>query len=362
MEDTEPVLLDVTCREGEQRPGCSYSTEQKAGAVRALDGLGVEYVQIGFPVAGPQTGEVCQRVDVDTKLTGIARAVPRDIEAAVDAGVDVIDVFAPTSEKQRTELLGKDEDELLSLVGETVDTAHETGLEVHFTAMDGFRTDPTFLDVVFDSIDAEYLTIADTVGVKTPFEVTSFLEELSTSPERLGVHFHDDLGVATANALAAVAYGVQKVDVSVAGIGERAGNVPIEEFVVAAATSGLISLPEINESELIPSAKSVLAALGESVPDEKSILGTDVFSHESGLHTAAMLDDPSTFEPFDPSTFGGSRNLYFGRQTGAGAARRLLKRTDVKPTEERVESLLAALHGLDEPVLTEEAVVIARNL
>ncbi|KAB1185500.1 MULTISPECIES: LeuA family protein [Haloferax] len=362
MAENRPVLLDVTCREGEQRPGCSYATEQKAEAVRALDRLGVEYVQVGFPIAGPQTDDVCNAVAVDTKLTGIARAVPRDIDAAVDAGVDVIDVFAPTSERQRTELLGKDEDELRSLVGETVDTARETGLEVHFTAMDGFRTDPGVLDRLFNSITAEYLTIADTVGAKTPFEVSSYLDELTTDPSQLGVHFHDDLGVATANALTAVTQGVQKVDVSVAGIGERAGNVPLEEFVVSIATSDAVSPPAIDQSTLIPRANDVLDSLDESVPGEKSILGEDVFSHESGLHTAAMLDDPSTFEPFDPSMFGGSRTLYFGHQSGAGAARRLLIRAGIDPTDNSVDRLLEELHNLDEPVPTEEALDIAQRL
>ncbi|RDZ33544.1 MULTISPECIES: LeuA family protein [unclassified Haloferax] len=363
MAATVPVLLDVTCREGEQRPGASYTTGQKAAAVRALDDLGVDYVQVGFPIAGAQTGEVCDAVDVETKLTGIARAVPKDVEAAVDAGVDVIDVFAPTSERQRTELLGKDADELRSLVGETVDSATETGLEVHFTAMDGFRTDPAFLDNLFDSIDATYLTIADTVGSKTPFEVSSFLHDLDTDPTRLGVHFHDDLGVATANALTAVAHDVQKVDVSVAGIGERAGNVPVEEFVVAAETSRAVNRPALDPSTLIPRANDVLTALDESVPAEKSVLGADVFSHESGLHTAAMLDDPATFEPFDPAVFGGSRTLYFGPQSGTGAARRLLERAgDDDPDESRVAALVETLRSLDEPVPTDEALDIARGL
>ncbi|WP_410767381.1 LeuA family protein [Haloferax sp. DFSO60] len=357
-----PVLLDVTCREGEQRPGKSYTTDQKIAAVNALDTLGVEYIQVGFPIAGTQTASVCTGVDVEAKLTGIARSVPKDIEAAVEAGVDVIDVFAPTSERQRSELLGKDEEELHSLVGETVDRANETGLEVHFTAMDGFRTDIDVLSRLFGSIETEYLTIADTVGAKTPFEVSKFLDELPTSPRRLGVHFHDDLGVATANALTAISYGVEKVDVSVGGIGERAGNVPLEEFVVSAEMSDAVSSPALEHTNLIPRSNDVLDALDESVPPEKSVLGGDVFSHESGLHTAAMLDDPRTFEPFDPWGFGGTRRLYFGPQSGTGAARRLLERVGKEPKRGQVEALLGELHELDEPVPKDEALELARGV
>ncbi|MFC7203029.1 LeuA family protein, partial [Haloferax namakaokahaiae] len=331
-------------------------------AVEALDALGVEYVQVGFPIAGEQTAAVCAGVDVDAKLTGIARSVPKDIDAAVDAGVDVIDVFAPTSERQRTKLLGKSADELQSLVGETVERANETGLEVHFTAMDGFRTDVDVLARLFESVDATYLTIADTVGSKTPFEVSTFLDELPTTPSRLGVHFHDDLGVATANALTAVNYGVEKVDVSVGGIGERAGNVPLEEFVASAVMSDELTAPAIDFTNLVPRANDVLEALDETVPSEKSILGTDVFSHESGLHTAAMLDDPTTFEPFDPTTYGGERRLYFGPQSGTGAVRRLLELAERDVTDGRIESLLSMLHQLDEPVPKDEAVELAREL
>lgn len=359
--DSDPVtLLDVTCREGEQRPGRSYAVEEKVAAVRELDALGVPYVQVGFPVAGPETAAVCESLDVDARLTGIARALPGDVEAAAAAGVDVIDLFAPTSERQRTQLLGQTEDELRATVGEAVDAAHETGCEVHVSAMDGFRTDPAALDRLFGAVDAAYYTIADTVGARTPAEVRAFLADVGTEPARLGVHFHDDLGVATANGLAAVAAGVRKVDVSVAGVGERAGNAPLEEFVVGATRSGFGVTADADA--LVPRCRAVLDALGEVVPPAKAILGERAFAHESGLHTAAMLDDPATFEPFSPAQFGGERRLLFGRQSGRGAARRLLERAGVDPTDERCAALLDRLHGLGEEIGVEAAVVLARDV
>jgi isopropylmalate/homocitrate/citramalate synthase len=355
-------LLDLTLREGEQRPGVRYSVDQKVEAARELDSLGVDYIQIGFPVADGRTAAVCDRVDLTASTTGIARAIPRDVEAAVDADVDVVDLFAPTSDRQFEHVIGKDREELTGAVAEAADVAHDHGVEVHFSAMDGFRTEPTALDDLFASVDADLYTIADTVGSRTPAGVVDYLEALDTDLSSVGVHFHDDLGVGTANALAAARLDVGKADVSVAGLGERAGNTAFEE-VVAASTVGDESFDiSVDEAELLPVVHRVLNALDEEVESEKALLGMEVFSHESGLHTAAMLDDPSTFEPFDPAQFGGERQLLFGSATGRGAARHILERVDREVTEDRVERLLDELDEVPEELTLDEACAVAEDI
>lgn len=359
-------LLDVTLREGEQRPGRRYTVDQKVAAARELDALGVDFVQVGFPVADDRTRKVCTELDLDARTTGIARAIDRDIEAAAAAEVDVVDLFAPTSDRQRERLLGQTTEELESTVLEAVDTAHDTGLDVHFSAMDGFRTDVDVLARLVEQVDTEYVTIADTVGGQTPKTVTDTLNSLVADRDldrsRIGVHFHDDIGVGTANALVAADWGVGKADVSVAGIGERAGNTSLEEFVVASVLGGGSTVTNVKETELVPRASAILDILDESVPPAKALLGTDVFAHESGLHTAAMLDEPATFEPFDPAQFGGRRNLLFGPASGVGAARRLLDRAGVDATDTRIEALLDTLHAQDETVSLETAVAFARDV
>ena len=339
------TLLDVTLREGEQRPGVEYGADRKVAAARELDALGVEYVQVGFPVAGDATAAACDRLEVDAATTGICRALPGDVEAALSAGVDVVDVFAPTSDRQLDVVLGESRDAMASAVGEAVDTAADHGAEVHLSAMDGFRTEPRHLDALFGAVDAAYYTVADTVGARTPAGVVDLLGSLSTPAEALGVHFHDDLGVATANALAATAAGAGKVDVSVAGLGERAGNTALESFVAAATVGAEDVTVDVETESLIPAAEAVLSALGESVAPSAPLLGADAFAHESGLHTAAMLADPATFESFDPARFGGERRLVFGSATGRGAACRLLERAGREPTEKAVAALLDALDG-----------------
>lgn len=355
-------LLDVTLREGEQRPGVQYSVDQKVAAAQELDSLGVDYIQVGFPIADSRTADVCDRIDLSASTTGIARAIPRDVEAAVDADVDVVDLFAPTSDLQLEHVLGKDREELTETVVEAADIAHDHGAEVHFTAMDGFRTQPFALDDLFAAVDAELYTIADTVGSRTPAGVINYLEALETELSRVGVHFHDDLGIGTANALAAAHLGAGKVDLSVAGLGERAGNAVLEEFVAAATLGDETIDITVDEEELIPVAHAVLDALDEDVKPGKALLGTEVFSHESGLHTAAMLDEPSTFEPFDPAQFGGERQLLFGSATGRGAARRLLEQANRKVTDERVERLLEHLDQTSEELTLEEATTLAAEI
>ena len=355
-------LLDLTLREGEQRPGVEYTADQKVGAARLLDDLGVEYLQLGFPIAGEKTRAVVERLDTEAKTTGIARAIPRDVEAALDAGVDVVDLFAPTSDAQLEAVLGAPREEMVAAVQEAAALAREGGAELHLTAMDGFRTDTAKLDDLFAAVDAEWYTIADTVGSRTPAGVTSFLNDLETDLDNVGVHFHDDLGVATANALAAGRVGAGKADVSVGGIGERAGNTATEELVAATTVGEEPFELDVEEKSLLPVAHRVLETLGEDVEPSKSLLGEEVFSHESGLHTAAMLDTPSTFEPFDPARFGGERRLLFGAKSGAGAARGLLERAGVEPTEERVEALLAELDALEGEVGVEEAIELAESV
>lgn len=355
-------LLDVTLREGEQRAGHTYTVDQKVEAARSLAALGVDYIQIGFPVADDRTMRVCDRLDVDTKTTGIARAVTRDIDAAVEAGVDVIDLFAPTSDRQREQLLGSSREDLLETIQEAYDHATETGLEVHFSAMDGSRTEPAFIDEIRSSIDPTYFTIADTVGVLTPRGVADLLDALDRPLSTVGVHFHDDLGVGTANALMAADRGVGRIDVSAGGVGERAGNTSLEEVVVAGELGPETFHSGVVSSAILPGVESVLATLGEDVAPQKPLLGAGVFEHESGLHTAAMLDDPATFEPFDPARFGGERHLLFGDASGRGAARGLLERAGVEPTESRMEALLDRLQALEDDVPLRAAIDIAADV
>jgi isopropylmalate/homocitrate/citramalate synthase len=341
-------LRDVTIREGAQMPGREYGVEARVAAGRALDRLGLDAVQAGFPVVGEADREAVARlaVEIDADAVGIARARTDDVDAALDAGADAVEVFVPVSDRQLDAVLGVSRAEATEMATAALDRAREGGAAVHLTLVDGFRTDPADLAAVFGAVPSvPTITVADTVGARTPDSVRTIVADLldrGVGADRLGVHFHDDVGVAVANTLAAVTAGATTADVSVASLGERAGNAALERVVVADRIDGVGAF-DLDEAELLPVCEAVLDALDESIDPRTPVLGADVTTHESGIHTAAMLRDPATFEPFDPAAFGGERRLVFGAGSGGGSARALLERAGVAPTDERVARLLDLL-------------------
>lgn len=360
------ILNDVTLREGDQMPGRNYSVEQKVAAGKKLDELGLALIQPGFPITGEKDRKVIRELatTTDAQIVALARAIRADIEAAIEADADVVEVIIPISDLQLEYSIGKPRNVILELAREAIDLATDHGAVPHLTLIDAFRTKPGHLKEVatrFD--DVACVTLADTVGARTPSSVSDLLVTLSDDVDlsQLGVHFHDDMGVATANALAAYEAGVGKVDVSVASLGERAGNSALEEVVV----SGVVEHDEpfgIAEDKLIPTCRSVLDILDETeaAGPRKAILGSEVTEHESGIHTAAMLHEPSVFEPFDPHIFGGSRELLFGKGTGTAGASTLLSRAGIEPTEQRVEKFLELLAD-EGPMNEDDALALAQS-
>lgn len=345
-------------------PGRDYTYEQKLAAGRALSRLGVSYVQAGFPITGEKDIRVTRDLtrEVDADVSALARARPGDVDACLDAEADVVEVFAPLSDLHLEHAIGTTREAMLELLTEAVDRAHDGGADVHVSLVDAFRTDTGHLVEAIDELrTTEYVTLADSVGARTPDFVGAFLRDLSedVALEQVGVHFHDDLGVATANALRAIDAGIGKVDVSVASLGERAGNPALEQVVVASVLDHDENFG-IDRRELVPVCEAVLTTLGEDIDPRTAILGHEVTTHEAGIHTAAMLTEPSTFEPFAPDTFGGERRLVFGAGTGRGGAVKLLERADVTPTDEVVREYLDRLAERG-PLDTDEAVALARS-
>ena len=343
-------------------PGRSYGVEERVAAARALDRLGLEFVQVGFAVTGDPDVTAIERAahECDADVVSIARAVPRDVEASLEANADVVEVFGPLSTRHLDHTVGKTREEMLAAMRTAVDRVLDGGATPTLTLVDAFRTPP---DVVADAVarfdDCAVVSLADTVGNSTPRSTRAFLESVGERVDlsRTGVHLHDDLGCATANALVAYELGVGRADVSVASLGERAGNTALEELVVA----GVLDYDEpfgLGVRELVPACRDVLDALGESVDPRKAVLGDAVHEHESGIHVAAMLEEPSSMEPYDPGRFGGARTLVFGPHTGRGGARRLLERAGREVTDDRVDRLVTRLDE-DGPVDLDGALDLA---
>ncbi|WP_122088712.1 LeuA family protein [Halalkalicoccus subterraneus] len=356
------MLNDVTLREGDQMPGREYTTQQKIEAARMLDDLGLPYIQPAFPATGEKDQTVINDLSgtTDAKIIALARSLERDIDVAVDANADIVETFISVSDRHLEHLLDTSREEMLTMLTEAIEYIIDRGVTPHVTLADAFRTDHSNIREVFETIpDVPLVTLADTVGARTPVTVESYLTSLEDDIDlsRLGVHFHDDLGCATANVLAAYQAGVAKADVSIASLGERAGNSALEE-VVAACAVDLNDDLDIETTKLAPTCKQVLTTLEETHNDRKAVLGEKTTEHESGIHTAAMLSDPATLEPYDPAIFGGIRKLIFGKPTGKTAIRKLLERADIQPTEDRV-STFGTLLTEQGPLDQNEALALA---
>jgi len=358
-------LADVTLREGDQMPGRNYSVDQKVDCAQLLDDLGVDYIQPGFPATGEKDRTVINKLagTLQAEVVALARALTEDIDAALEANTDVVDVFIPVSDRQLTHLLGRSRAEVIESLGEAVEYVTDHGATAHVTLADAFRTDiDKLVDVIETVPDVQYVTLADTVGARTPKTVHRLLSDLQSEVDRaqLGVHFHDDLGCATANALAAADLGIAKADVSIASLGERAGNSSLEEVVVAATTDHGESFG-IDTSQLIPVCQEIVEILGEEIDERKPVLGQKIAEHESGIHTAAMLEDPATLEPYDPEQFGGTRRLLFGAATGTSGARKILQRAGVA-TDDKTVAAYRDLLSERGPLTLEEAIGAAEDV
>ncbi|MHB9287335.1 citramalate synthase [Halobacteriales archaeon Cl-PHB] len=359
-------LVDVTLRESAQMPGRDYEAGQRVAAGRALADLGVPYLQAGFPAAGKTEVAVTRELAaaVDATVVALARALPADVETAAATRADVVEVFGSVSGRHLESVIESDRESMLAALADAIDAVRDAGATPHVSLTDAFRTPPQTLAAALEPLPAvERVNLADSAGDTTPDEARDHLEALGEAGvdlESVGVHFHDDLGLATANVLIADSLGVGYADVSVASLGERVGNPALEEVVVATDLGG--GDLDLATDELIPACESVLEALGEAVPDRKPVLGRAATEHEAGIHTAAMLADPATFEPYPPDHFGGQRRLLFGAGTGRSGAEALLATAGVPNPEDAVVDELLDRLTAEGPLDREGAVALAGSV
>ena len=249
------------------------------------------------------------------------------MEAAIDAGVDMVHVFASTSEIQLADSMHATREEVIERSVESVERVAETGAEVMFSPMDATRTDRDYLAEVVEEVSAagvDWINIPDTCGVATPgrfAELVSFVGEHTDA--RIDVHTHDDFGLASANALAGYEAGADQAQVSVTGIGERAGNAAFEQ-VVMAAESVYGADTGIDTTTISAIANMVEKRSGVDSPPNAPVVGDNAFAHESGIHAAGVMENSATFEPgvMTPEMVGAEREFVLGKHTGTNSVRK----------------------------------------
>ncbi|MDD1728072.1 MAG: homocitrate synthase family protein [Methanospirillum sp.] len=322
-------ICDVTLRDGEQTPGVSFTLEEKQDIARRLDAIGIEVIEAGFPIVSIHEKEIVRsisRMGLDAKICGLSRACREDVDAALDAEVDMIGLFVATSDLHIKHKYKKSREEVVANALAQCDYAVDHGLIVRFGAEDASRTElPVLIDVYRQAAEhkASYVTYADTTGRLTPLEVATIIPELVEKvPVPIAMHSHNDLGCATANTIIAAELGAYQLHTTVNGLGERAGNARLEEVLVTLALKGGIDRYDMTQIPTL--SANIQQYTGILMPATKPVVGANAFAHESGIHIAAILENPETYEYIPPSLLGLDRQFILGKHTGKRALTHIL--------------------------------------
>jgi len=348
------TVYDSTLRDGEQMPGISFKTSDKIAIARKLDEVGVTQIEAGFPAVSREEKRAVRAVKgegLNAEILALSRLTKEDIDTCLDCDIDMILLFIASSPLHLKYKLRMTEEEVLDKTGAMVQYAKDHGLKTSFSTEDSTRTDFKFLkklNIMAEKQGADRIGITDTVGCIMPegirFLATKINQSLSTP---FSIHLHNDFGLALANALVGVQCGASAVATTVNGIGERGGNLALEEFVVAMKvlynrnlgvdTSGLKEL-----SELVAKLSNV------KIPKNKPLVGQNAFSHESGIHVAATLSCPMTYEAIPPGFVGNKRKLVLGKHSGKAVVKERLEEKGIDTTEDKICDILREIKIIGE--------------
>ncbi|WP_332445553.1 2-isopropylmalate synthase [Dehalococcoides mccartyi] len=357
-------VFDTTLRDGEQAAGASLNAQEKLEIARQLEKLGVDIIEAGFPITSPGDFEAVKLIAQEVRtpvICGLARAIPADIdrawEALKEAAHPRIHVFISSSEIHMVHQIKKSREEVMELARTMVARAKSYTDDIEFSPMDASRSDPEFLYKLLEAVidaGATTLNIPDTVGYAIPSEFGELIKGIRQNVPNINkavisVHCHDDLGMGTANSLAAVKNGARQVECTLNGIGERAGNAALEEVVMALRTrSDFFNFETgINTQEIYRSSRLVSALTGFAIQPNKAVVGENAFRHQSGIHQDGVIKMAKTFEIMDPKEVGiQASSLVLGKLSGRHAFKQHLTELGFDLNEEDFDRAFKAFKDL----------------
>lgn len=336
------TVYDTTLRDGEQTPGVCLRTPEKLKIARKLDELGLQQIEAGFPVVSNEERRSVKAIvaeELDAQILVLSRTKKEDIDIAIECGVDGIITFLGTSDLHLKHKLKKSKDEALNICMNSIEHAKDHGLFVAFSAEDATRTDLDFLKKIYiraENYGADRLHIADTVGAISPQGMSYLVRELKKNMSTdIALHCHNDFGMALSNCISGLLAGASAVSTTVNGIGERAGNTSLEEFVMTMLIIYGIDLG-YNIEIFYELSQLVEELTNMRVPENKPIVGKNVFRHESGIHVDAVIEEPLTYEPFLPELIGHHRRIVLGKHSGCRAVKAKLDECGIDVTRDEL--------------------------
>ncbi|MGY8683672.1 homocitrate synthase [Bradyrhizobium sp. UFLA05-153] len=349
------VLNDTTLRDGEQAPGVAFTTAEKVSIASALSKAGITEIEAGTPAMGHEEVSAIRAIveaGLAATIIGWCRMKSSDVDAAIESGVSMVNVSIPCSDVQIAAKLGSGRAAALEQVRRVVGYARDRGLDATVGGEDSSRADVNFLVELITTAKgagARRFRVADTLSVLDPDAAFALVAALrATTDLEIEFHGHDDLGLATANTLAAIKAGATHASVTVIGLGERAGNAPLEQIAVA-----LKQLYGCDTGVVLPELKNVAAVVAAAavriVPLDKAIVGEHVFTHESGIHVDGLLKDQRSYQALDPRLLGRSNRFVIGKHSGLAAITALLSELQLSVSAEESRAILARVrkHAVD---------------
>jgi 2-isopropylmalate synthase len=335
-------IFDTTLRDGEQAPSVAFTVDEKIQIAQKLDQLGVDTIEVGFPAVSDGERESSRAINdlgLNANISGLTRVLKQDIDALIDSDLNYMHTFIGTSKLHRDYKLKMSKEEILEKAIYAIEYGKDHGINVEFSAEDATRTEENYLIEVYKSAEAagaDIINVPDTVGVLFPSATKELITKIKKNIKiPISIHCHNDFGLAVANSLMAIESGASQAHLTINGIGERAGNASLDEFVVALKVAYGYEHLKIETKQLFNLSEFISKLTGIKIPINKPIVGGNAFAHESGIHVHGVLENSATYEPISPEMVGNTRKIALGKHTGANGLKSKLKEYNIKVNQEQ---------------------------